>query len=124
MPAVLLSAATTPFKSIPVTMTALGVSEEALRFVVKYDVQPVAMVVGRFPRLEYLVVYKDVKYVCETALKAIDIVFKLFILLDVGFPPDSPLCWAFLREHVYKLDMLGISRESPHVKTLANDLKL
>lgn len=77
--------------------------EKALKRKISYgEVQPYLILVG--PQLSqttsaYVVVDK-ILYKLTSVLKAIDILFKTFIVLDLKYPPPS--------EHIYTLIQKGI----------------
>lgn len=89
----------------------------------QYAEQPAVLLVGELPEITPYVRVNKIYYHCETLLKAVDIVFKIFKTLRTEFPQDSLLNWLFLDQYLYKFE------SNSHMKyvslgSLANDLSV
>jgi len=69
----------------------------------KETVQPYIIAVGlHFTAIEaFYIVIDDVMYKMENALKAVDILYKIFQILNVKYPPACEQVWLFIQTYVY-----------------------
>jgi len=67
-------------------------------------VQPFIIIVGPSVREieSYYVVVDDVLYKLDNILKAIDICFKIFMVLDAQYPIECEQVWLFFQLYIYK----------------------
>ncbi|XP_036148758.1 uncharacterized protein LOC105835274 isoform X2 [Monomorium pharaonis] len=70
----------------------------------KQTVQPFIIIVGLSLRQidSYYVVVDDVLYKLDNILKAIDICFKIFMVLDAQYPTECEQVWLFFQLYIYK----------------------
>lgn len=70
----------------------------------KQTVQPFIIIVG--PTLRdienYYVVVDDILYKLNNILQAVDICFKIFMVLDAQYPTECEQIWLFLQQYIYK----------------------
>lgn len=69
----------------------------------KEIVQPYIIVVGlHFTAIEaFYIVIDDVLYKMENVLKAVDILYKIFQVLNVKYPSACEQVWLFIQKYVY-----------------------
>jgi len=73
-------------------------------FEFKQTVQPFIIIVGPTVREieSYYVVVDEVLYKLDNILKAIDICFKIFMVLDAQYPIECEQVWLFFQLYIYK----------------------
>ncbi|XP_048514049.1 uncharacterized protein LOC125501699 [Athalia rosae] len=71
---------------------------------IKQPLQPYVIVLGpRLSAIEHSYVNVDeTLYLVESPLKAVDICYKIFQVLNATYPPQSEQVWLFLQKYVYK----------------------
>lgn len=69
----------------------------------KQTVQPYIIAVGlHLTEIEaFYIVIDDIMYKMENALKAVDILFKIFQVLNIKYPPACEQVWLFIQTYVY-----------------------
>lgn len=69
-------------------------------------VQPFIMVIGvNSNNIEqFFVIIEDTKYKFTTFLKALDLVFKTFQVLNLQYPKESELVYTFVQKYVYNIE--------------------
>ncbi|XP_071629107.1 uncharacterized protein [Temnothorax longispinosus] len=69
----------------------------------KETVQPYIIVVGsQFTAVETIyIIIDDVMYKMENILKAVDILYKVFQVLNVKYPTGCEQVWLFIQKYVY-----------------------
>lgn len=66
--------------------------------------QPSVFVIGDLDQSPRSVVkINEEIYDVESPLKAVDVCFKSFFVLDAQFPTESEYCYLYLQEYVYKI---------------------
>lgn len=69
----------------------------------KETLQPYIIAVG--PQLtevnEFYIIIDDVIYKMENALRAVDIVYKIFQVLNIKYPSACEQIWLFIQKYVY-----------------------
>lgn len=70
----------------------------------KQTVQPFIIIVGLSLREieSYYVVVDDILYKLDNILRAIDICFKIFMVLDAQYPIECEQIWLFFQLYIYK----------------------
>lgn len=70
----------------------------------KQTVQPYIIIVGHsFREIEsYYVVVDNILYKLDNILQALDICFKIFMVLDARYPTECEQVWLFLQLYIYK----------------------
>lgn len=70
----------------------------------KQTVQPFIIIVGLSLREieSYYVVVDNILYKLDNILRAIDICFKVFMVLDVQYPIECEQIWLFFQQYIYK----------------------
>lgn len=69
----------------------------------KTTVQPYIIAVGsQFTAIEtFYIIIDDVMYNIENVLKAVDVLYKIFQVLNVKYPPSCEQVWLFIHKYVY-----------------------
>ncbi|XP_024883588.1 uncharacterized protein LOC112462188 [Temnothorax curvispinosus] len=69
----------------------------------KDTVQPYIIVIG--PQLTaieaFYIIIDDIMYKMENVLKAVDILYKIFQVLNVKYPPACEQVWLFIQKYIY-----------------------
>lgn len=70
----------------------------------KGTVQPYIIIVGpQFTEIEaFYIIIDDVMYKMENILKAVDILYKIFQVLNVKYPTGCEQVWLFIQQYVYE----------------------
>lgn len=83
--------------------------EKASRRKVATQVQPYLLVQGEHLtniQNTYIVIDK-VHFKCDSTLKALDILFKLFYVLKIEYPPQSEHIWRLIQTGIFKIKEEG-----------------
>lgn len=69
----------------------------------KRTVQPYIIVVGpQFTAIEaFYIIIDNVMYKMENILKAVDILYKIFQILNVKYPTGCEQVWLFIQKYIY-----------------------
>lgn len=73
----------------------------------KRKLQPFIIVIGAnlFTLQEFYIFYFGTHYKVNSFLKAIDVCFKLFFVLNQRFPPECELLWLFIQQFIFEIKL-------------------
>lgn len=90
-------------------------------------VQPYVVIVGDVngqDPLYYYTIINDIQYQLETAVKAIDLCFKLYHVLNLEYPPEAEQIWYFFEQYFFELLNPPKKKKFLSVQSLCKDLQL
>lgn len=88
-----------------------------------YTEQPLPIIVGSYNAIEACYVnINDTFYKVENVLKAVDITFKIYHVLNVQYPPEAAIVWTFIERGIYEI-MTNTTENYVSVSTLISDLQ-
>lgn len=69
--------------------------------------QPLIVIIGeQITSLEYFFIYiEDIKYKLSTFKKCFDILFKMYQVLNLKYPPESINVLTFIQKQIYNIDL-------------------
>lgn len=70
----------------------------------KETLQPFVVLVGNLSNPQALLKINDNTYNIESSVKAVDLLFKVFIVLNARYPCEGQQCWTFLQKKIYSID--------------------
>lgn len=66
--------------------------------------QPIPIIVGEIDNItSSFVSINNILYKVETPLKAVDISFKVYNVLNACYPPEAEMTWSYIEQGIYKL---------------------
>jgi len=87
-----------------VTSTAVEMESKLEKLAMKGPIQPCILVVGSLLDPKQIMVFFDnIKYKMFSAVKAIDICFKIFHVFNVEYPIESNDVWLFIQTFFYNI---------------------
>jgi len=67
-------------------------------------IQPFIIVIGQLSsQKDILVYFDDIKYKILTIQRAVDVVFKIFHVFNLSYPPESYNVWLFIQKLFYNI---------------------
>lgn len=86
--------------------------------------QTFIVLVGEEPEYSYFVYFQDILYTVDDLVSAIDLSFKIYMVLNAEYPPENLLVWLLIQEFIYKLHTEHDEVYLSSLTTLASDLEL
>jgi len=91
-------------------------------------VQPYVVVVGNINEtdssMQYFTIIDDVQFLLETLLKAIDLCFKLFHVLNLKYSPQAQQVWNFFEHYFFDMSDQKKGRKFLSIQSLCKDLEV
>jgi len=91
-------------------------------------VQPFVVVVGNINEadssMQYYTIIDDVHFLLETLLKAIDLCFKLFHVLNLEYSPQAQQVWHFFEHYFFDISDKKKGRQFLSIQSLCKDLEV
>lgn len=67
-------------------------------------IQPFIIIIGQLSNQKDILVYfDDIKYKILTIQRAVDVVFKIFHVFNLSYPPESYMVWLFIQKLLYNV---------------------
>lgn len=60
----------------------------------------------------YYTIINDIQYQLETAIKAVDVCFKLYHVLNLEYPPEAEQVWYFLECYFFEISEIFVQKGS------------
>lgn len=71
----------------------------------KVTFQPLIVCVGVPDKiLASYIVIDDIKYMVPSLLRAVDVIFKVFHVLDCQYPASCQPVWTFIQKYIFEID--------------------
>lgn len=104
--------------------TVAGCEEELLKkYETKTQIQPLILISGSILEPKEIVIYfEGIKYRIHSALKAIDICFKIFFVFNLEYPKESLLVWSFIQKYFYNI-FTNTDFNSPQINSLISNIE-
>jgi len=91
-------------------------------------VQPYVVVVGNIngedSSMQYFTIIDDVQFLLENLLKAIDLCFKLFHVLNLKYSPQAQQVWNFFEHYFFDISDQKKGRTFLSIQSLCKDLEV
>lgn len=90
-------------------------------------VQPYVVIVGNDDvdnPTHYYTIINDTQYQLETAIKAVDVCFKLYHVLNLEYPPEAEQVWYFLEYYFFEMDEMCVQNRSKKGKKFLSVMSL
>lgn len=66
-------------------------------------IQPFGVVAGDLKKPSYIIVVNEIRYIIDSGIRALELLYKLFHALDIEYPAESEPLWLTIQELVFKL---------------------
>jgi len=89
-------------------------------------VQPYVIIVGDVDGQDstyYYTIINNTQYQLETAVKAVDLCFKLYHVLNLEYPPEAEQIWHFFEQYFFEIPNPKKKKKFLSVQSLCKDLQ-